>query len=248
MFNKKKNTGLEKEYLDITFVARDDLIANGSAAPEPAKNFLPQWYKDIPPFQTKKPMYVEEHGNSNSTLRNCMPFFDSWSIGYIMTLPCDVIVEKNFDGSSATISSNQYFDVVGNRGNPNKNTMPIPSDYYQIEFTWKTHWEAKTPDGYSCLYTHPLNRPDLPFYTISGVMDTDKWYITGNHPFFIKKDFEGVIPLGTPMMTILPFKRNGWKSSSRAIDRLEHDILQSKIRRHANSGYKKECWERKEYL
>lgn len=246
MFSKKnKNI---KEYLDITFVARDELIFKASSPPEPAKNFLPDWYKNIPIHQTKTPVFDQGIGANNSTLRNCMPFFDSWTLGYVMTTPCEVIVERNFDGSGVNISSNNYFDIVSTRGGPNKNTMPIPQDYYQTEFTWKTHWEAQTPDGYSCLYTHPINRPDLPFYTISGVMDTDKWYITGNHPFFLKKGFEGIIPIGTPMMSIIPFKRDSWKSNSRPIDRLEHDVLQSKVRRHASSGYKKECWSRKDYI
>jgi hypothetical protein len=244
---RKKNKKIE-DYLEITFVARDELILNASKSPEPSKNFLPEWYKNIPIHHTKKPVFEESFGGNNSTLRNCMPFFDSWTTGYIMTTPCDVVVEKNFDGSGVTVSSSNFFDIVSMRGAPNKNTMPIPQDYYQAEFTWKTHWEAKTPEGYSCLYTHPINRPDLPFYTISGVMDTDKWYATGNHPFFIKKGFEGIIPLGTPMMTILPFKRDSWNSNSRAMDKLENDILQAKVRKHASAGYKKECWSRKDYI
>ena len=139
------------------------------------------------------------------------------------------------------------FDLIGNRGAPGTNSMPIPSDYYQNEFTWMTQWEAETPSGYSSFYTHPINRPELPFYTISGVMDTDKWYVTGNHPFIIKKGFEGVIPMGTPMMSIIPFKRDSWISDKREMSQIEHDVLQSKVQRHATAGYKKECWERKDF-
>ena len=79
-------------------------------------------------------------------------------------------------------------------------------------------------------------------------MDTDNWYITGNHPFFIKRGFEGIIPMGTPMMSIIPFKRTKWKSGHRPIDPMERDVLQAKVRRHASSGYKKEIWEKKEFL
>jgi hypothetical protein len=78
-------------------------------------------------------------------------------------------------------------------------------------------------------------------------MDTDKWYVTGNHPFIIKKGFEGVIPMGTPMMSIIPFKRDSWISDKREMSQIEHDVLQSKVQRHATAGYKKECWERKDF-
>lgn len=245
MFFKKKNE--EADTLEIEFVARSEFIANASTPPQPAKTMIPDWYKNIPSHHSKDPSFVESFGNNNSTLKQCMPFFDSWTFGYIMTTPCDIMVEKNFDGSSVKIHSNNMFDIVGNRGTAGKHSMPIPEYYYPEEFTWQTVWEAKTPKGYSSLYTHPINRPELPFYTISGVMDTDGWYITGNHPFFIRKGFEGIIPIGTPMMSIIPFKRNNWKSSSRHMDPMEHDVLQSKIRRHASSGYKKEIWKRKDF-
>ena len=238
---------LSKEYNDITFVARDEFIYNATESPKPAKNILPEWYKDVPTHHTKNPNFVETHGNQNSTFKSCMPFLDSWTFGYIMTTPCDVIVEKNFDGSNITVHSNDYFNIVGARGEPSKNSMPIPPDYYQNELTWQTHWEAQTPEGYSSFYTHPINRPELPFYTISGIMDTDKWYLTGNHPFFIKKGFEGIIPMGTPMISIIPFKRENWKYDKRHVDKMEQDVLQSKVRRHSFAGYRKEFWTRKDF-
>jgi hypothetical protein len=243
----KRKHKVKKEYNDITFVARNETIFDISESPVPAKTLLPEWYKNIPTHMTKTPEFVPGSGNHNSTLKHCMPFLDSWSIGYIMTLPCDVFVEKNFDGSRVNVHSHEYFSIVGSRGPSTNMSMPIPEDYYQVEFVWQTAWEAHTPEGYSSLYTHPINRPELPFYTISGVMDTDKWWVTGNHPFFIKKGFEGVIPLGTPMMSIIPFKREDWVSDKRAMAQREHDVLQGKVRRHASMGYKKECWTRKDF-
>jgi hypothetical protein len=244
MFWKKKKL---KESNNITFVSRDETLFEISEPPSPSRSLIPDWYKDMPIHFTKSPNFMDELGSHNSTLKHCMPFFDSWTFGYVMTLPCDVVVEKNFDGSSVIVQSNNYFSIVASRGPSGSNSMPIPPDYYQTEFVWQTAWEAQTPDGYSCLYTHPINRPDLPFYTLSGVMDTDKWWATGNHPFFIKKGFEGVIPMGTPMMSIIPFKRENWVSDKRSMQMKEYDMLQAKVRRHASSGYKKECWSRKDF-
>lgn len=248
MFNFFKNKKTNIKYKNIEFIAKNEFINSATSPPVPAKSMLPDWYKNIPPHHTKEPNFMSSHGNNNSTVKQCMPFFDSWTMGYLMVTPCDIIVEKNFDGSNIKAYTHEMFSLIGERGAPGKHSMPIPEDYYQSEFTWQTHWEAKTPKGYSSFYTHPINRPDLPFYTISGVMDTDGWYITGNHPFFIKRGFEGIIPMGTPMMSIIPFKRNTWKSSNRSINQIEHDVMQATVRRHASGGYRKEFWNRKDFI
>jgi hypothetical protein len=246
MFKKKLKLN---KHNDITFVARNEFILKSSEAPQPAKDFIPKWYKDIPPFHSKTPHFDNNFGNNNSTMKQCMPFFDSFNMGYIMVTPCDIVVEKNHIGDNVKVSANNMFDIIGERGPSKKHSMPIPDTFYDFEWTWQTHFEAQTPKGYSCLYTHPLNRPDLPWYTLSGVMDTDHWWITGNHPFFIKKGFEGIIPMGTPMMQVIPFKREDWKQTKpRSMDPMEHDIIQSKVRRHSSMGYKKEMWTRKIFI
>lgn len=246
MFKKKL---VSKEYQDITFVARDEFILKSCEAPKPAKLFIPDWYKNAPAHHSKVPQFDDKHGSTNSTIKQCMPFFDSYNLGYIVTTPCDIYVEKSFDGETVKVSANDMFHFLGDRGTSTKTSMPVPEDFYNQELTWVTHFEAQTPPGYSTICTHPLNRPDLPFHTLTGIMDTDKWFITGNHPFFIKKGFEGVIPMGTPFMQFIPFKRDDWKATEpRYMDKMEHDIIQAKVRRHLSSGYKKEMWSKKVFL
>jgi hypothetical protein len=61
------------------------------------------------------------------------------------------------------------------------------------------------------LVTHPLNRFDLPFTTVSGIVDEGvPW--GGNFSFWVNKGFQGVIPKGTPIAQIIPFKTESWKS------------------------------------
>ena len=50
----------------------------------------------------------------------------------------------------------------------------------------------------------------MPFYVLPAIVDTDKHPINVNFPFFIRKDFEGTLPMGTPIMQIIPFKRDIW--------------------------------------
>ena len=80
-------------------------------------------------------------------------------------------------------------------------------------YKWTNHFYLKTPKGYSTLFVHPLNRTDLPFYSLNAVVDTDDFPLTVQFPFLIKKDFNGLIPAGTPIMQAIPFKRDDWKMS-----------------------------------
>jgi hypothetical protein len=78
-------------------------------------------------------------------------------------------------------------------------------------------------------------------------MDSDKYSTSGNIPFFIKEDFVGVIPAGTPFAQIIPIKRSDWSSikNDRGIQYLED--LQGTFVRSPGKSYKKYFWARKEY-
>ena len=49
------------------------------------------------------------------------------------------------------------------------------------------------------LFTHPLNQPDLPFRTFSGLVDCDRWVDGYVHfpAYWVDSSFEGVIRAGT---------------------------------------------------
>jgi hypothetical protein len=43
-------------------------------------------------------------------------------------------------------------------------------------------------------------------------VDTDKYTSPVNFPFVLKNlEFTGLIPAGTPMVQVIPFKRDSWK-------------------------------------
>jgi hypothetical protein len=73
-------------------------------------------------------------------------------------------------------------------------------------------WVIKTPPGWSCLITHPISYPDLPFKVITGIVDTDRLDTDINTPIVFKKGFEGIIEKGTPMFQMIPLKRSNWES------------------------------------
>ena len=90
--------------------------------------------------------------------------------------------------------------------------MPAPAGYSPEHLIWHTKAAVRLPDGYSALFTHPLNRFDLPFITLSGVVDGPFVVQGGNIPFHVKEGFEGLIEEGTPILQIIPFLRENWQS------------------------------------
>ena len=125
--------------------------------------------------------------------------------------------------------------------------FPKIPGFHDLVFSWSSHWGIKTPKGYSALFTHPLNRTDLPFITTSGIMDTDKWGIWGNQPFYLQKNWEGVIEAGTPIIQVIPFKRDEWKSviDESLMDWANYEDIRrtSKFRGY----YKNNYWTKKKY-
>src|SRR5262249_784850 len=73
-------------------------------------------------------------------------------------------------------------------------------------------WTIEVPPGFSLLITHPINRHDLPFTTLTGLVDCDR-YIDNfiNFPArWSDPAFEGVLPRGTPFAQCIPVKGQSW--------------------------------------
>lgn len=211
----------------------------------PSKNMIPDWYKKIPKW--KNGNVIDNENNIKHTVKHCMPFMDALSNGYMILLPYDLYV-KNVDGSPSLLWREAVSSPPSWRPEIS-NEAVVPSGCYPTEYTWQTNIAFKIPTGYSALLTHPLNRHDLPFVTLSGIIDGG--YVNNPHgsiPFYIKSGFEGIIEQGTPIAQMILFKQERWESNK--IEGL------SKIGRLNNkktflvfSGwYKKTYWTRKDYF
>ncbi|MFX7824717.1 hypothetical protein ABTK20_20200, partial [Acinetobacter baumannii] len=63
--------------------------------------------------------------------------------------------------------------------------------------------------GWSLFATHPVNRHDLPFRLLSGLVDADQFHVAGiNFPaVWIDEEFVGVLPKGMPVAQCMPVPR-----------------------------------------
>jgi hypothetical protein len=106
----------------------------------------------------------------------------------------------------------------------------------------------KTPRGWSILVVQPLNRFDLPWTITSGIMDTDQYSTSGNIPFFIREDFDGIIAEGTPIAQVIPFKRQDWKSEIDDDNQANPPVsFLNNVFNPPFNFYKRTFWKRKKY-
>lgn len=221
--------------------------------PKSSKNYIPDWYKRMPAFQNSKPSFDISTGRTDRTLKMCMPFLDSLSSGYIQETWQDIRFFSEIDANENVKFSYNYPtkpDIVSVR-EPLKNKFPIPEDFYQFELSWHPVWIPQLPKGYSAIISHPMNREDLPFRTLTGIVDHDTFSQSqegSNIPFLLKKDFSGIIKKGTPMYQIFPFKRDDWESIISPYSEKNQIKSVQKLRQHFWGGYKKHHWNKKNYL
>lgn len=237
----KKNTFNKKEKRVLSYESEIKTYPNSII---PAKRVIPDWYKKIPQWVDGK-MFNDDF-SVRPGLKLCVPFLDALSIGYVITLPFDLYIQEN-DGVPTIIWPRGAEKFPGHRSHLASEKL-VPFGHYPLEFTWHPGAAYTVPKGYSILFTHPLNRHDLPFTTLSGVIDgglvlTDM----GNVPFYLKKGFTGIIEQGTPIAQLIPFRQENWDSEKKdgllEIAKLHNDSAATVFK----GWYKKTFWTKKEY-
>ena len=220
-------------------------------APKPASQSVPDWYKDLESYISGKKQPTGD-GNTTATIKRCMPVFDAISGGYILYTPADVFVSQKETEPGKTgpwyewpsFGPIQFHPVTQAPTHPGRNGLPDGASYPK----WINPWSIKTPKGYSVLFIQPMHRPS-PFTILPGIVDTDQYTAPVNFPFVLNDwSFEGLIPAGTPMAQVIPFKRESWKMElGEDKDRLAQNKVTSHLRTSFFDSYKNKFRQPKEY-
>jgi len=210
-----------------------------------AKKHIAEWYKKIHKWHDNETFSLSN--GFNPTVKQCVPFLEAMTVGYIVTLPYDLYVKNNNGTPYLSWKFIAEANQPGWRNEPADLNI-VPTEHYTTEYTWNFCTSIVVPKGYSFLVTHPLNRNDLPFTTLSGIIQGG--FVTqnaGKYPFYIKKGFEGIIPQGTPMAQIIPFRNENWESKKTKglIEKGQSNKISSG---HIISGwYKKMYWQKRNF-
>ena len=175
--------------------------------PRPAREALPDWLRRMPASA-----FSESHGHSVRTVKQCPPFVDAMTHGFVMTLPCDVEVAKGefrWDWPLPPLS------VQGHTRSPLSFHAPAQAlgspfhDERRAILKFNSFWTIELEEGWSLLATHPFNRPDLPFRTLTGLVDSDRFHDVGIFfpAVWMQADFSGLLPAGTPVVQCIPVSR-----------------------------------------
>lgn len=177
--------------------------------PEPilARQGIPDWLRRMPASALS-----ETHGRDLRTVKHCPPFVDAMMHGFLMTLPCDVEV------AGGRFSWSWNVPDLGPIMHPRAPlSFHVPDQVAQTPFAdgrtiikFNSFWTIALEEGYSLFATHPVNRTDLPFRTLSGLVDSDHFNAVGIlfPAVWIDAAFQGTLAAGTPIAQCFPIVRD----------------------------------------
>ncbi|MFN0264039.1 hypothetical protein ACKTEK_09210 [Tepidamorphus sp. 3E244] len=179
--------------------------------PEPVIGIkaLPDWFRAMPNKAESETLGRE----SVPTFKQCPPFLDAVRTGIVFPLATDVRFkdgEMSWDwdlpkvpGVRATQSP------IGLHVPEQWHGAPLRADKGHFAVKFSNFWTVETPPGISLYFGHPFNREDLPFRSLSGIVDTDHFTRGFIHfpAIWIDPDFEGTLPAGTPVAQAVPIRR-----------------------------------------
>jgi len=208
------------------------------AVPEPTVPELPRWYREL------ERSLPQEDMRPRQTVKACIPFRDAITAGWVIRLHADTRIRVDGD----VIQMNWRMLQTGATHATSQIRGMFP-DGTPHPMKWELPWMLKLPPGYSALYTPPLNDVSLPFRVFSGIVENDVYPDVVNMPFYWVGDnpCDVVIHKGTPLVQVIPFRREEWSFSSRVMtpEEKRQSELET-IRVHTEEGYyAKNRWTRK---
>lgn len=220
----------------------DVLGVDQQYAPAPATRCLPDWYRRTPEYTDGE--RVIRDGATPHTVKKCIPVFDAMSAGYVIRTYVDVQVTQR-DGVPwyewPNFGAISFHPVSQAPEHPSQNGAPYPK--------WTNPWAIRTPRGYSSLFLPPMHNPNGMFTILPGVVDTDTYEAPVNFPFVLDNvGWEGLIPAGTPLAQVIPFRRDDWAMRiGDDTDRARQNAVTTRLRSLWWNSYKRQFWTRKQY-
>lgn len=176
--------------------------------PVPAGQMLPDWLRDMPDEVAAPSL----GGESIRTLKHCAPMIDALRLGVILRCPADLHVEGgmlSWDWEPPILTDSLLSrSPVGLHVPEQASGAPFDIGPDLI-IKFLNFWTLEAEPGWSLLFHHPAGYPDLPFTTLSGVVDCDLFKHGFVHfPALLKPSFEGTIARGTPVAQVVAVQKS----------------------------------------
>ncbi len=185
----------------------DPALIDRLERPVPARAALPDWLRAMPATS-----FSALHGGEVRTVKQCPPFVDAMGHGFVIPLPCDVTVAAgrlawDWDLPPLTVAAHPRSPVSFHVPAQVSGTPWHREDRAIVKFN--SFWTVELEPGFSLFATHPVNRDDLPFRLLTGLVDADRYTDVGIlfPAVWTDPGFEGVLPRGTPVAQCFPVAR-----------------------------------------
>jgi hypothetical protein len=177
----------------------DPALADHLPKPLPARAALPDWVRAM-----QSRAFSPTHGQEVRTVKQCPPFIDAMTYGFIMPLPCDVTVQAgalswNWDVPTPSVHAHPRSPISFHVPEQVQGTPLHHPDRVLVKFN--SFWTIELEPGWSLFATHPINREDLPFRLVTGLVDSDRFSDVGIlfPAVWTDPSFSGTLPAGTPV-------------------------------------------------
>ena len=232
----------------IEFIPKFRLYSKVFPEPVSVSSAIPEWWKT-----------QESHLNNDQnvyrgtmllTVKKCQSIFDSMTFGYYLKCPTDISIDATGDNLRVQLTSDimgMQQHLISNHLKEQMAKYPIPEYFHSEVVRIHPMWLVQTEPGYSSLFVAPMHADNSPIKAVPGVIDTDEYPSDGYLSFFVKKGFKGIIKQGTPIVQVIPFKRDDWESSLNKEKDSDTQIRaqQLSVRSVFRNGYRKKMWSKK---
>ncbi len=197
--------------------------------PLPARDALPAWLRAMP-----RTAASDMHDAPVRTVKQCPPFVDAMAYGFVIPLACDVTVRAgalSWDWELPPLAAGHHPRAPVSFHAPAQVAGTPFHTPGQVVVKFNSFWTIELEPGWSLFATHPVNRTDLPFRLISGLVDCDRFHDVGLLFPAIWTDpaFEGVLPRGTPVAQCFPVPRKPLQLAHEALDPAAYDGLAASL-------------------
>jgi hypothetical protein len=200
--------------------------------PYPASRHVPEWFKGMAADFTSG----SEQGG---TLKRCPPYLAAMTAGYVIPAPADVRLLMTPQGQ---------FEARGK--------VPFLSTHFPEQVAGapfagsevvKFHnpWIIVTPPEYVCLITAPINRFELPFVPLTGIVETGVYYQEVHVPMIcaMRPGQTYELRQGAPMIQVIPMRRDDWQGKVGPIDQAKRAEQQAMFQANRHF-YKDHFWQK----
>jgi hypothetical protein len=207
--------------MNIEFFCNDEHVSE-YWPPVPARDCVPQEILDL---HTGKEKYKSDE-RPILNIKSCAPAMDFISAGYILYNSYAIELTPFIHQFKENIKIKTARTVTDPADDTNmfarkslavfhEDACPVINSErkQRVYFKFKTSWGIKTPPGYSCLVIQPQYLGESRFELLSAIVDTDTYHLPIPVAGYLNvKDLIRIEP-GTPMLQIIPFKRDDWTMS-----------------------------------